>query len=140
MYKACVIEENSLIRTVLRSVLRDNGFEVLSFCDIRERCPGFANSCPLHCPTAQPCHNLLILFNCERDSSGIEFLRFVDRYQCPCIHSFKVLYTCEEIREEHVKSLTNLHIQFVEKENPTIDMLPLIQKYKKWHLGKTVLL
>ena len=136
MYKVCVVDENPLIRKVLNSVLRDKEFEVSEFCEISERCPGFLKSCRSLCEKSEPCRNMLILYNCERDSRGIEFLKFVDRYQCPCAYSFKVLYTCEEVRREDIESLDNLHLQFIEKENPAIDMLPVIEKYKAWHLSQ----
>ena len=133
MYKACIIEEDPLIRNVLTSVLRKNDFEVQKFCNFNARCPDFANTCRLSCKRSGPCYNMSILFNCERDPTGMEFLKFVDRYQCPCIHSFKVLYTCEEVKEKHIESLDNLHVQFVEKDNPVFDLLPMIEKYKRWY-------
>jgi CheY-like chemotaxis protein len=132
MYRVCVVEENPLIRRVLKSVLADNEFEVQDYCEISERCPAFGQSCRVDCPKTEPCRNLLILFNCERDSRGIGFLKFVDNNQCPCVHSFKVLYTCEELAEEEIERLSNLHVQLVEKENPVFDMLPVLKKYKKW--------
>lgn len=138
MYRVCVVEENPLIRRVLKSVLTDNEFQVEEFCEISQRCRGTSNPCPANCPKSEPCRNMLILFNCERDSSGIEFLKFVDRCQCPCVSSFKVLYTCEEIRKEDVASVANLHVEFVEKENPAIDMLPMIEKYRSWYCSEKV--
>jgi hypothetical protein len=138
MYKACIAEEDPLIRRVLKSVLIEHGFEVEECCEIGERCSGFRHSCRENCPKSEPCHNMLILFNCERDCSGIKFLKFVDRNQCPCVHSFKVLYTCEEVSEEELESLSDLHIQVVEKENPVFDMLPIIERYRKWYRRKKV--
>ena len=133
MYKVCVIEDNPLIRQVLKAVLVHKDFEVSEFCEISERCPGFLASCPKNCPRSAPCRGMLILFNCERNSSGIEFLKFISRYQCPCVHSFKVLYTCEEISAETLGPIAHLQIQTVAKENPAIDMLPVIEHYKEWY-------
>ena len=138
MFNVCIVDDNPLIRSVLNTVLRDNEFEVTEFCEISERCPDFLKSCRLLCKKSKPCRNMLILYNCEREFRGIEFLKFVDRYECPCAHSFKVLYTCEEIREEDIESVKNLHVQLVEKQNAAIDLLPIIEKYKRWYLSEKV--
>ena len=133
MYKVCIVEENPLIRNVLKSVLSHNEFEVSEFCEINERCTDFLKSCRSACEKSTPCHGMLILFNCERDTSGVEFLKFIDKFRCPCASSFKVLYTCEEIKKEDIEAVKNLHVQIVEKDNPAFDFLPIIEKYKKWY-------
>ena len=132
MYKACIIEDNPLIRTVLTSVLKQHNFEVSEFCNVRERCSGFQTTCGSDCKQTGPCHNMLILFNCERDTSGVQFLKFIEQNHCPCSHSFKVLYTCKEVNVPETTTLKNLHVQLVEKDNPAFDMLPMIEKYKEW--------
>jgi len=133
MYKVCIVDENPLIRSVLKTVLSSNEFEVSEFCEISERCHDFLKSCRSGCQKSIPCYGMLILFNCERDSSGVEFLRFIDKYQCPCATSFKVLYTCEELKQEDIEKVKNLHVQIVEKHNPAVDLFQIIEKYKKWY-------
>jgi hypothetical protein len=138
MYKVCVVDDNPLIRNVLRSVLAHNDFDVAEFCEIGDRCPSFTPSCGGECPKSAPCRNMLIVAYCEREPRGMQFLQFITRAQCPCVHSFKVLYTCEEPQPEEIEKLNNVHVQFIEKHDAAIDMLPIIEKYKEWYRQETL--
>lgn len=140
MYKVCVVDENPLIRNVIKSVLASQEFEVTTLCDMGEKCPDFLDTCHEECMKKEPCRNLLIIDNCWRESRGIKFLKFIDKHQCSCVHSFKVLYGCEPIKDDEIEILYKLNVHVVNKRNAAEDILPLVDKYKIWYQSNYVMI
>ncbi len=136
MYKVCIVEENPLIRSVLKMILNDREFQFEKDCEVSELCLSFSRDCISECTHIEPCFNLLILDNCERESRSIEFLKFVDKNQCACIHSFKVLYVCGRLSKEDIELMNKLHVRIIEKQNAAVDVLPFVEEYKEWYLLK----
>ncbi len=49
MYIVCVVDENPLIREVIKSILARQEYEVTTLCDMSDKCPDFLDTCHQEC-------------------------------------------------------------------------------------------
>lgn len=124
-YKALLLEDDALCRTVMAEILRDHDFEVMAFSD-----PTGYDACRLvpECQKALPCVDVIVTDNEMPHMTGLEFLEKTKRMKCKVPDTHKALIS-GSLSTKDLEKAGRLGCRFFHKPSE-------LSEFSSWLAGK----